>query len=264
MKTTHILIGLMAAGSTMMAGDPVIPHTFTAGNTAKAAEVNENFDALKSAVHGNYNDIATNKNNITDNANDIATNENDIQTNKTTIDQKVTTIAVTGGLDVNRTPDGDVTLTLRKGYISVPSVAYQASETERCDVKRTGFYFSFKDSSSYSNCEAFVPLSLPDGATITSLKCMLYKNDGQINTALNIGFNRKSSTALYQQIAGVKLEADHNEATWSDVNTSSFSHRIVDNKKYVYFLKFDPPNNTNTINGEKNKVSMCYIGYEFQ
>ena len=64
MKTTHILIGLMATGSIMIAGSVTIPNTFVAGHTAKASEVNANFSAVKSAVDGNANDIATNVHDI--------------------------------------------------------------------------------------------------------------------------------------------------------------------------------------------------------
>ena len=81
MKTTHMLIGLMAAGSIVMAGSVTIPNTFVAGQTAKASEVNANFSAVKSAVNGNDNDITTNASDIQSNASAIATKQEKVVSN---------------------------------------------------------------------------------------------------------------------------------------------------------------------------------------
>lgn len=47
------------------AGSVTIPNTFTAGDPAKAAEVNENFTELEIAVNGNAADIAGTQNRVT-------------------------------------------------------------------------------------------------------------------------------------------------------------------------------------------------------
>jgi uncharacterized protein (TIGR02145 family) len=89
----NILIGLLAGGAMLSAGSVMIPNSFTAGDTAKASEVNDNFNAVKTAVNGNVadisasaNDIATNTHDIVTNKANIATNVNDIVANKTTIE----------------------------------------------------------------------------------------------------------------------------------------------------------------------------------
>jgi uncharacterized protein (TIGR02145 family) len=78
MKTfsRNSLIGLVAASALLTAGSVTIPNTFRANTTAKAAEVNANFNAVKTAVNGNAADISAN-------ANDIATNKADINANTT-------------------------------------------------------------------------------------------------------------------------------------------------------------------------------------
>lgn len=75
---TLILVTMSLWGSHLIAGSVTVPNTFTGGTTASAAEVNANFDAVKSAVDdndvritGNAGDIAANAVNITDNTNAI-------------------------------------------------------------------------------------------------------------------------------------------------------------------------------------------------
>lgn len=75
---TLILVTMSLWGSHLIAGSITVPNTFTGGTTASAAEVNANFDAVKSAVDDNdaritenTSDIAANVVNITDNMNAI-------------------------------------------------------------------------------------------------------------------------------------------------------------------------------------------------
>jgi len=97
MKTTtrSVLIGLIAGSAMLMAGSVTIPNTFIANTSAKASEVNANFSAVKTAVDGNANDIATNENDITSNATKIGTNKSDITTNKNDIATKQNTVTGT-------------------------------------------------------------------------------------------------------------------------------------------------------------------------
>ena len=75
---TIFFTSLCLSGGQAMAGSAAIPNTFVGGTKASAAEVNENFDSVKSAVDdndtrisGNTRDIAANAANITGNTNAI-------------------------------------------------------------------------------------------------------------------------------------------------------------------------------------------------
>ncbi len=86
-----LITGLVAAMLMVPAawgGSVTIPNTFTSGTPAVAAEVNQNFDAVATAVNDNDSrvttntvNINTNTTNIGNNAANIATNANDISTN---------------------------------------------------------------------------------------------------------------------------------------------------------------------------------------
>ncbi len=83
------IVTLLASSSTaLLASSVTIPNTFTSGEPAVAAEVNDNFTAVADSVNDNDSrvttnagDITTNAGNITNNAGDITTNAGDIITN---------------------------------------------------------------------------------------------------------------------------------------------------------------------------------------
>ncbi len=68
------------------AGSVDIPNTFTAGETAKASEVNDNFSAIETAVDDNDSRITTNALNISDNSTTITDHETRITRNEEDID----------------------------------------------------------------------------------------------------------------------------------------------------------------------------------
>jgi len=204
MKTTykHILIGLLAGGAVMMAGNVAIPNTFTANTTAKAAEVNDNFTAVKDAVNDNFGKIGQN-------ANDIAANEAAIQANETAIGQKVSEVNVGKGLIVNRT-DGDITLTLPDGYVAVHGSAFNVSSEVGSDCMlikdKNGAYFH--TSTSMDGCKAYASVSLPPYSSLDKMQCRVKHADSTADTVVNLyeqytfrqitGFttNRKNDTLL--------------------------------------------------------------------
>ncbi len=67
------------------ASSVTIPNSFTAGETAVAADVNANFDAVAASVNDNDSRVTTNAGNISTNAGDISTNAGDISTNSAAI-----------------------------------------------------------------------------------------------------------------------------------------------------------------------------------
>ena len=73
--------GLILACSLTMAGPVTVPNAFTAGTTARASEVNENFSAVETAVDDNDSRISSNANAVAG----IATNDTAISGNTTAI-----------------------------------------------------------------------------------------------------------------------------------------------------------------------------------
>ncbi len=71
-RTRFILVAVSLLFALTANAQTQVPNDFQAGTPARAAEVNENFDALESAVDSNALGISTN-------ISDIASSENDIQ-----------------------------------------------------------------------------------------------------------------------------------------------------------------------------------------
>ncbi len=182
MRTTckHILIGLLAGGAVMTAGNVTIPNAFTANTTAKAAEVNDNFTAVKDAVNDNFGKIGQN-------ANDIAANEAALQANETAIGQKVSEVNVGKGLIVDRT-DGNITLTLPNGYVAVHGSAFNVSSEVGSDCMlikdRNGAYFH--TSTSMDGCKAYASVSLPPYSTLDKMQCRVKHADSTTDTVVNL------------------------------------------------------------------------------
>ena len=226
MKTRYILIGLLTVGSMAMAGSVTIPHSFSADTTAKAAEVNDNFSAVKSAVNDNAGKITSNKNNIQGNANDIAANANEIATNQTDIAEKqkrvngtcpagqsiqsiaadgtvtcevddnsggdITSVTAAEGLSGGGT-SGDVSISLPDGYVQVHGTAFavQDETSDKCELKRTfmpqaGYYVRFDATSTESNCKAYASVTIPYGAKPSQIRCRYLHDDDTANTVIKL------------------------------------------------------------------------------
>jgi FKBP-type peptidyl-prolyl cis-trans isomerase len=297
MKTLHILIGIVSAGALAVAGNVTIPNTFQANTTAKAAEVNANFTAIKSAVNDNAakitanknsaatnksaiqtnaNDIATNKSAIQTNANDIATNANDIQTNATAIGQKVTNIAVAGGLEISRT-DGNVTLKLRDGYVAVNGSQFDSfqDENNNCQLRRDwiastsmGAYFL---QGGWSNCSAFADVQIPQGAKIKKLTCRVKHNySGTLavrlykqNREYTIGFPPTIGNIQKTKLVEAKLVAgDISNDTQEISGIYTPSPILTINPTYrSYYIEWDPPATDSA--GNKEELYDCFVTYEY-
>jgi hypothetical protein len=183
MKTTykHILIGLLAGGAVMMAGTVTIPNKFTPNTTAKAAEVNANFKAVKDAVNDNADKISTN-------ANNIAANEAAIQANETAIGKKVSEVKVARGLMVDRA-DGNVTIKLPDGYVAVHGSAFNVSDEVGSDCMllkdKNGAYF-FPGGAAMDGCKAYATITLPPYSTVDKMQCRVKHADSTADTVVNL------------------------------------------------------------------------------
>ena len=253
-QTRNTLIGIVAATAWLLAGNVGTLTTFTANTTAKASEVNDNFSAVKTAVNGNAKDIKTNANDIETNAHDITTNTNSINTVKGDYVSSVTAgTGLTGGGN-----SGDVTLKPADGYIAIhPSVFVSRSKSTNCITTHSADSFYFEQSTK-SNCEGMANVLLPDGATITSLKC---KITVQNSAPSAVGF----SLIRYGDSGGSTVMASTGTAsagTWP-LGDTSIDDPVVDNENNYYFLDYNPPDNTDTAHAPDNKIHYCRIGYTY-
>ena len=275
MKTTHnILVGLAAASAWLIAGSVTIPHTFHANTTAKAAEVNANFSAVKTAVDGNAGDIATNKTDIANNANDIATNQHDIATNTSNIAAAVTNISVGAGLDINRT-DGNVTIKKKSGYVAIHGSAFNNSFEygNNCVLVKwqgeIGAYFG--SASTNSNCKAYANVNLPNRASIKSLTCRVKHNvAGDLHVRLymqNRSYswtfppgpgNIQKSELIDASLAAADQSSDTQEV--SGIYTPSGP--VLLNPTYrSYYIEWDP--HDSSADSTNEVLYDCKVDYEY-
>ena len=78
---TNIFCAVALTASALTFGQTEVPNTFQAGQPARAADVNANFDELEGAVDANAAGISTNTSAIGGNASAIATNTTEIANN---------------------------------------------------------------------------------------------------------------------------------------------------------------------------------------
>ena len=101
------------------AGELTIPNTFTAGTTAVASEVNDNFSAVETEVVDNALDITANTGNIATNASAIATKQNRV-TGTCAAGSSIRAIAADGTVTCETDNDsgGDITAVTAGSYLS--------------------------------------------------------------------------------------------------------------------------------------------------
>ena len=256
MKPTHtILLGLIAASASLIAGSVTIPHSFTANTTAKASEVNENFSAVKTAVDDNNNRIKGN-------TEDIRTNITNIQTNAANIADAITDINATGGL-TGVGSSGSVTVRRADGYIAIAPATFAASEDTNCSLQRNSRYVYFDSGTTYAYCVAYAPVFLPDGATIKDLSCYFQNNDTSTTANPVVEFYRsRYDTNSGNKILSAESGDDSAARQRGYDNTIDSSKAKVDNEHYQYVLVYDPPK-TNSA-GTKQQLFGCTVGYSFQ
>jgi hypothetical protein len=266
MKTTHILIGLMAVGSLAMAGNVTIPNTFTAGTAAKASEVNANFSAVKTAVDGNANDIATNSHDIdgklTKSITECAAGSSirKINTDGTVVCEDDTdtdtTYTVGAGLSMNGT-----IIKRANGSVTIDNHFLQRAfdnASGSCNLIHGPTYSFFASDSTASNCEAFAPVTLPDGSTIKSITCWMYKNAGTQSMYVHLKKREISAQATVSTITSLFISGD---GTLPQPFGPVYVNEDVNNSTSSYFLDY-LPKETDSASNNKRFYS-CTINYEF-
>jgi hypothetical protein len=253
----NILIGLVAGGALLSAGSVTIPNSFTAGETAKASEVNDNFTAVKTAVDGN--------------AADITTNANDITTNTEAITHAITGVTAEGGL-TGGGESGQVTIKRSNGYVSIDNRDLHrqyADGNNTCilvhavvDIvwpPKTLAYSYFSQQSMLDDCRADTGVHFPDQSTITGIKCKLMRNaaDGTPKVSLARHSYDDGTMALMASI-----EVDTNDTNIQEIEATEISHAHISNQDYAYSLEFNGGGHTAS-DDLRIAFYTCVIGYTY-
>lgn len=175
-------IAILISATTLNADTVTIPNTFSAGNTAVAAEVNDNFTAVKSAVdandvliRANASDIATNVTDIATNTSAIAINTSGVASNTSDIALNISDIA-SNDADINSLQN--VVAILQggpSGSVSVSGNAFRSDgDISGCRwASPMGGHQSWLDAGDYDDCNMVASIQIPDGAQVTSLSCVV-------------------------------------------------------------------------------------------
>jgi len=257
MKTTQILIALVSAGAIMMGGEVGSLTTFKANTTAKASEVNGNFEAVKKAVDDNAGDIAVN-------ANNIATNTNDIQTNQTNIQKAVTGITVGKGLKGGGN-GGDINVTLADGYVVVGSPDFVTTHSY-CKLVHTeeDIYFD-ASGTTYHGCDAYASVHLPYGATPVALACRVHHEYPQGDVDISLVKMYGIDNAHLNAVVPISLTFDTfsgAEMQYQKTANPVFTLPWKDDYSYSnLYLVYSPPH-TKTA-GNKESLYDCAVYYVY-
>lgn len=234
----RILASIMTAGimTTATAGQVGTLTSFTAGTPAKAAEVNQNFQAIKDAVNNNDTRLGT-----------VETNVGTLQTDVSARQSRVTGTCTVGSAISAINADGTVVCeSFQKSGTAVltPQDFRATSEnlaaTGDCQAL-SGDYNSV--SGTLSSCNMLARLRLPDNATVTNFSCRVFDSTP----------NAQVSASLYShslQDASSISEVDLTSSTGIGYETilpiNAGPYVTVDNSTYYYtvMIRFDAGSNS--------------------
>jgi len=126
-------------------------------------------------------------------------------------------------------------------YYSVPAFAFQVEgATYSRSVIVGNIYLGSGSAVSVGYLDA--PVSLPDGAIVTSVTFSVVDNDGTYNTQPGqLWRNDASISTSYGNtvlMASTPLPASTNSTLVQTCTTSSISNPVIDNQNYTYFLRW--------------------------
>ncbi|MBE9526674.1 MAG: hypothetical protein IME94_06830 [Proteobacteria bacterium] len=189
---------------------------------------------------------------------------------------KIATGAVTStkiaNFNVTNTKIGSRAVTgakLATGAASVSHVAFVNENTSlanaiQCKLSRSsGYaYYLTAGAGTVSSCDAYAPIQIPDGVTITGLNCTFYDNNGA--NSLNASLRRVNTTGGVQVIASTPSTV--NSTSVQTVSKSaSFStplpNNLVDNNTYSYNIFVSYSASDFTTLGANARMYRCEVRY---
>ncbi len=243
LATSAIVSGAMAESLT-------IPNSFTAGSAAVAAEVNDNFAAVETAVDDNDSRITTNTGNVStnstnigildsavdDNDSRITTNTGNISTNSTNIgilDSAVIGIN-TAVADLESAQSGDTWIAVNaKAFVSNVDSIQKATE---CVVNNgnTIFGVAFLNiGTATSDCGLIGGVSLPHNSTVKEIRCS--QRPAATGAGIVLASSRNQGDTAPITHVGIAAPATSNSNVQTSVSTGIFQP-VVNNETNTYYL----------------------------
>ncbi len=186
---SSVLLGMSLIGfvGQATAGSVTIPNSFSSGTPAVAAEVNDNFSAVKTAVDDN--------------------------------DSRLTAIE-SGAVSVNLT-----------GLID-------DDDDDTCRLRRSPSGYSYYNTGSGANCAAYMPVTLPHGRTLLTMRCTVFDNDGVALNNIDRVDLRRSSLVTVSVGNVFSTPGSVDSATMQQLvdNSPTAGMAVVDNTAYNYFI----------------------------
>lgn len=229
------LLTLSIASMASMASSAIVPNTFTSGTAAVAADVNENFTSLKTAIDDNNGRVTS-----------LETNEASVLADVTAHDARLTSIEV--------------------GVISIPPAAF-VENSNGCDYTiETSRNYGYIKSGAPGNCQLIAPVYLPHGRSMTGLTC--YLRDNEAPSDFDISLRQHDMTEV-DPVAGsvgvysltTNFHQDSSVIMRTDtIIDGSPSDDVIDNNTYHYQLRVNIDNVFT--GGDSLSIYGCTVSYQ--
>ena len=246
-KLSVLILGMLT--QLAIAGELDVPHTFTSGTTAVAAEVNDNFNAAKAAVDDNDTRITANTNDVTD----LLSRSWQISGLDLYFDS--------GNVGIGTTPAVGTLELLNPGNSGAERILSAWSPNEVTGAFSGSIFFGDSDNPLEAGHLAFID-SPNDGQEIISFAIhsagilMAIQGDGDVGIGvLNPSFPLEMANGAYVSAGGVWTDAssrefkeniqeltyDEAQDALSALNPTKFSYKRDRHEDYLGFIAEDVP-----------------------
>lgn len=237
--------------TTLLAAEVGDLTTFSAGTPAKAAEVNKNFNDVKSAVNENYQRLLIEESKSTQ----ATTQINDLQTSSDANATAITTLqsnmngkqtvlsnsCAVGSAIRAIEPNGAVTCEAleKSGKLSLQPTEFHPTSENFAVVGNCQALMgdsAFFGSGTLSSCAMLAAAHFPQGATISSFQCfVLDTNSGVPAASIYANLYRFSLTQATNDAVAISTTQSGSTNSYETISTTSaLINNVVDNNNYYY------------------------------
>lgn len=267
-----VVLATVSFGSVTLASDVALPHTFVSGTKAKAAEVNNNFNAVKTAVDDNNSRVNALEEQTSGLENgcppgfsirQIASNgtitcEEDTDTDTDTLYFPGTGLSLSGQ-----------TFQVAPGVISVAAHAFENENTSidqvtDCILRKgagVGYaYYLAIAGATAASCDPVTGVNLPDDVVLTGLFCTVWDNfDGNAMRGDLYRVNLVLGTT--QTIFSTPNSVDLSDEQVVSDTVPETGRQFVNNATYAYVLVINYTTNDFSTLGVLGRFYGCRITY---